>query len=160
MNAVGWLTAALALFIALILTLLPLPESLAMARPAFVPLILAYLCLSTPQRFGLLWAAALGLTLDVAHATILGQHMLSLSLLMYGVVKLRGSIVLFPAWQQALVLAPLWFAYEGLLLWIDGLAGQSIEPSWRWLAATSTSLLWPLVTAIFALLERDPHHGD
>ncbi len=158
MNPVAWPSALCALCIALILTALPLPAFLAIGRPALVPLVLTYLCLSTPSRFGILWGFGLGLVLDVTYATVLGQHALVLSLLSYTALKLRPTLLLFPAAQQMIALAPLWAAYQALLLWLDSLVGQSIDPSWRWIPALSTSLFWPLITASFALLDRPQHH--
>jgi rod shape-determining protein MreD len=154
----AWVSAILALLIALIFSTLPLPSGLAIVRPALVPMVMVYLCLSAPSRFGIVWAWCLGLVLDVSHATTLGQHALALSLLSYAALKLRPTILLFPAWQQGLFLAPLWLGYQALLLWLDGFVDQSIDPMWRWLPALSSSLLWPLVCAGFALLDRPQHH--
>lgn len=159
MASVGWIGALTALLAALILTALPLPQVLAIGRPALVPLILAYLCLSTPRRFGIFWGFSLGLVLDVTHSTALGQHALALSLLAYLLLKLRDTLQLFGAFQQMLVLAPLWAGYQGLLLWLDGHVGQSIEADWRWIPAASTALLWPLICAYFALVDRPQHHS-
>ncbi len=159
MNRVGWLSAITAILIALLFTTLPLPDTLAIARPALVPLVVVYLCLSTPTRFGIAWAWALGLVLDVTHSATLGQHALALGLLAYVALKLRGTIQLFPAWQQAFVLAPVWLAYQALLLWLDGFVGQSIDPLWRWLPAISTSVFWIPLSACFALLDRPQHHS-
>ena len=158
MSPVGWTGALAALVAALVLTTLPLPESLAIGRPAIVPLVLMYLCISTPRRFGMLWGFGLGLVLDVTHSTALGQHALALGLLCYLGLKLRDTVQLFPIWQQTVVLAPVWAAYQGLLLWLDGYVGQSIEPAWRWLPAASTALMWPLICGYFALIDRPQHH--
>lgn len=159
MTNTGWLGSGIALLLALILTSLPLPDTLAIARPAMVPLALTYLVINSPSRFGLGWAFVLGLLLDISHSTALGQHALSLALLTYLVIKLRATLLLLPAWQQAAALAPAWLAYQGLLLWLDGFVGQSIEPAWRWLPVISTGLCWLPVCALFALVERPQRHG-
>lgn len=158
MNSVGWPAALSALFLALVLTALPVPEVLAKGRPALVPLVMVYLCLSTPQRFGIFWAFALGLLLDVTYSTALGQHGLAMGVLAYVCLKLRGTIHLFPMFQQLLALIPIWAGYQGLLLWLDGVVGQSIDPSWRWIPALTTSLCWPLIAGYFALVEKPQHH--
>ncbi len=154
----GWLGSLAALSLALIVTALPLPDAMAIARPAVVPLVLVWLCIHVPSRFGIVWAWCLGLVLDVVHSTSLGQHAVALTLLSYLVIKLRGSLHLLPAWQQALVLIPGWAGYQGLLLWLDGFVGQSIDPLWRWLPVISTSLCWLPLSALFALADRPQHH--
>lgn len=159
MTVTGWFGSLLALLLALIFTTLPLPESMAIARPAMVPLVLAWLCLHVPHRFGVVWAFGLGLVLDVSHSTSLGQHALSLCLLIYLVMKLRPTMLLLPAWQQAIVLVPVWLGYQGLLLWLDSFVGQSIDPLWRWLPVISTSLCWLPLCALFALGDRPQQHG-
>lgn len=159
LQAHGWLFSSLALLLALMLTSMPLPDGMAIARPALVPLTLSYLCLHAPNRFGLGWAFLLGLLLDVSHSTTMGQHALCLCLLIYLVTKLRPTLQLMPAWQQAILLVPAWLAYQGLLLWLDGFVGQSIEPAWRWLPVLSTSLCWLPLCALFSLGDRPQHHG-
>lgn len=152
MSAPGWWGAGIALLLAFVLSALPLPEVMAVARPALVPLVLVYLCLHAPHRFGIASAWLLGLLLDVSHASLLGQHALAMSLLAYGVLKLRDTLKLIPAWQQMFVLLPLWAGYQGLLLWLDGYAGQPIEAAWRWIPVASTTLSWLPLVALFALL--------
>lgn len=159
MGRPSWMSAAIALVLALIFTSLPLPEILAIARPAAVPLVFAYLCIHGPYRYGIGLAFVLGLLLDVSHSTVLGQHALAMCLLAYAVLKLRDTLKLIPAWQQCLVLLPLWAGYQGLLLWLDGYAGQPIEAAWRWLPIFSTTLAWLPVAGSFGLLRREPRHS-
>ncbi|MGJ8668722.1 MAG: rod shape-determining protein MreD [Oceanococcus sp.] len=159
MAAAGWMRSGLALLLALIFTAMPLPEGMAIARPAMVPLVLCWLCLHVPERFGVVWAFALGLILDVAHSTSLGQHALALTLLIYLLSKLRPTLLLLPAWQQTLVLIPLWLGYQGLLLWLDGFVQQSIDPLWRWLPVISTSLCWLPLCAVLAASDRPQHQS-
>ncbi len=154
MAVTGWIGSCLALLLALIFTAMPLPESMAIARPAMVPLVLSWLCLNTPHRFGVGWAFALGLVLDVTHSTSLGQHALALTLLIYLISKLRPTLMLLPAWQQSILLIPLWLGYQGLLLWLDGYVQQSIDPLWRWLPVISTSLCWLPLCALLTASDR------
>lgn len=159
MNHIGWTAAITALLLSLLLTVIPLPETVAIGRPAFVPLVVVYLCLRDPARYGLGLAWVMGLLLDVAHSTLLGQHAIALTLATYLALKLRDTLKLFPAWQQTLLLLPIWAGYQGLLLWLDGFAQQPVEPLWRWVPVATTALGWLLLTASFALLVRRPHHS-
>ena len=155
----GWTGSALALLLALIFTAMPLPEGMAIARPAMVPLVLSWLCLHAPHRFGIAWAFALGLVLDVTHSTTLGQHALALTLLIYLLSKFRPTLLLLPAWQQSILLIPLWLGYQALLLWLDSYVQQSIDPLWRWLPVISTSLCWLPLCAVLTAREQPRQHS-
>ncbi len=143
------------LFAALVLTIVPLPETLAIGRPAFVAAVTAFWVLHRPTRFGLLAAGMIGLCLDVITPSLLGQHALALGLLAYLVLTLRDTLQMFPSWQQAVVLLPVWAAYELCLFGIDLWAGHDIAPIWRWAPVLSTALLWPLL-GLFAGAGRAP----
>ena len=60
-----------------ILSIIPLPEWLAICRPAWVPMVLIYWVLALPQRFRLSFAFVVGLLLDVLQGSLFGVHPLS-----------------------------------------------------------------------------------
>ena len=76
--------------VALLLTLLPLPEWASELRPPWVALTLLYWILAAPERVGVFWGWAMGLLLDVSIGTILGQHALSLAVMAWLMVS-QGS---------------------------------------------------------------------
>lgn len=139
------------LLFGLILTLMPLPSWVAVARPAFYPATILFWALIQPRQFGVIAAWCCGLLLDVAYGTPLGQHALAVGLAAFLVFKLKELLHTFPAWQQALTLLPIFLIYEFTLFWIDGVSGRQADALWRWLPAFSTALIWPLWGA---LLER------
>ncbi len=159
MSSGGITTILISVFTVLVLSILPLPESLSVARPAFAAMIVAYWVLNQPRRFGMLAAWLLGLFLDVVHASLLGQHALGLILVAYIIFKLRETLRMFPGWQQAVVLLPVWAIYELVLFWIDGFAGLATEPMWRWVPVLSTTLAWPILTLILHLSQSDRRHA-
>ena len=142
---------ALSFLTALMLTLAPLPSWASLLRPEWVILVLIYWCLAMPHRVGIGTAWSMGLLLDVATGTLLGQHALAFALVAYIVLKLYMRIRAFTLWQQALSVLALVFIEQMLVLWITGMTNQ---PPWRWgyLLPTLTSmLLWP---PIFLLLRN------
>jgi len=137
--------------LSLLLVLLPLPATMAMARPAFYAATVLFWSLMQPHRFGVLAAWCAGLVLDVAYGTPLGQHALALALATFVAGKCKDFLVDYPLVQQSLVLLPIFGLYEFMLFWIDGVNGRDVDPLWRWLPVFTTALAWPLWVL---LLER------
>jgi rod shape-determining protein MreD len=133
------------LLVALILDLFELPYFLAVVRPLWVPLVLCYWAMSVPQPTGLMTAWIMGLLMDVLLGSVLGQHALGLTIVVFLVLQLRSVLALFPVWQEALALTPVWLLYAFLMFWIDGATGHQADPWMRWLPVISTSAAWPLV---------------
>ncbi|MES1925811.1 rod shape-determining protein MreD [Salinisphaera sp. T31B1] len=130
--------------VGLILTLLPAPDAIAAARPAFYPATVLFWVLMQPLRFGLLTAWACGILIDVIYGTPFSEHGLALAVAAYAVVKLRELLWAFPLWQQGLLLTPVFVLYEFVLFWIDGVAGAEVDQWWRWLPIATTVLVWPV----------------
>lgn len=133
----------LALFLALLLTLAPLPVALEPLRPYWVALVLIYWSLEVQQPIPLGAVFLLGLLLDVLLASLLGLHACSLLIMVYLVRRFRPRIRFFPPWQQALAVLLLLLNDRVILLWLSVLLGEPV-PSWRyWLAPLVTTALWP-----------------
>ncbi|QHS10517.1 rod shape-determining protein MreD [Sinimarinibacterium sp. NLF-5-8] len=144
------------LLIALMLQMVQLPDLLAAARPIWPALVLAYWALREPRLSMLLPAFMLGVIQDVIFGTVLGQHALSLLVVVYLVERLRSILILFPLWQATLVLLPLWALYSFLMFWIDGMTHHQADAWLRWLPVLSTTLFWPLLYSSMELLRRPP----
>ncbi|MDO9371227.1 MAG: rod shape-determining protein MreD [Gammaproteobacteria bacterium] len=149
----GWVIA-LTLLAAFVLTLFPLPAWASLLRPEWVMLALIYWCLALPDRIGIGAAWGMGLLLDAASGTLLGQHALAFALVAYITLKLYARIRRSPLWQQALIVLALVFIEQMLVLWITGIIGQL---PWRWgyLLPTFTSMLvWPAVFLVLRHVRR------
>ena len=72
------LTIAISVMIALVLTIIPLPEWGEALRPAWVALVVFYWVLALPERFNIGWAWLTGLLLDALTGSLLGAHALVL----------------------------------------------------------------------------------
>ncbi|MDP1708554.1 MAG: rod shape-determining protein MreD [Gammaproteobacteria bacterium] len=149
----GW-AIALSLLVALMLSLVPIPTWATLVRPEWVMLVLIYWCLALPHRIGIGTAWGMGLLMDAATGTLLGQHALAFALVAYITLKLYMRLRLFTLWQQALSVLALVFIEQMLVLWITGMTHQL---PWRWdyLLPTLTSmLLWPPVFLVLRNLRR------
>ena len=154
---------AATLVVALVFQLFELPYALAVLRPLWVPLVLVYWAMAIPQPVGLLTAWIVGLSLDVLLGSVLGQHALGLTLVVFIILWLRGWLALFPIWQEAALLAVLWWLYAFVNFWIDGATGHRADPWLQWFPIATTSLCWPPIVAVMNGLRRgaasqDPLH--
>ncbi len=141
----------LSLMAALVLTMMPLPDMVAPARPYWVALVMIYWNLEAGRLRHLGQAFAIGLLLDLMTGTLLGQHALSLVIISYLTERFRNRIRFFPPWQQAAVVMALLFNDRIVQLWIIGLVDDAWPPPLWWLAPVAGLLLWPW---LFLLLDR------
>ncbi len=140
--------------VALVLTVLPLPEWAQPFRPQWYTLALIYWCVALPQRVGVGTGWFLGLIVDVLTGSPLGQHPLSLSLIAFLCVKLHLRIRVFPLWQQSLTVLTLLALEQLLSLWIRGATGYPTPPLLYWAPALVSMLLWPWVFIILRDIRR------
>ena len=129
--------------IAIVLTLLPMPHYVEFLRPYWVALVLIYWCLETQGMVSLGLAFTLGLVLDLLTGTLLGQHALSLVIIVYLVTRFRSRLRFFPPWQQALSVLALLLNDRVILLWIISLRGEPLPSAVYWLAPLVGTALWP-----------------
>ncbi|MCK5720620.1 MAG: rod shape-determining protein MreD [Thiomargarita sp.] len=87
-----------------ILTIIPLPISVASFNPAWIAMVLIYWCLYMPERVGINIAWITGIIHDVLTNALLGQHSLFLCLIAYFALKWHKQIRSFSDWQQALII--------------------------------------------------------
>ena len=132
-----------ALFVMLVLTILPLPEIMASYRPPWVLLFVLYVQFFLPQYFRVTWLFLLGLSLDVLLASVMGEHTFAL-LLTTGLASTKARRFHFfsPA-QQILFICLFTAFYELILVLIDGLLGY--HNGFLYAAATllASLLIWP-----------------
>lgn len=139
---------------ALVLQMLPLPEWAETLRPDWVALVLIYWCIAVPERVGVGIGWLLGLMLDVAHGTLLGQNALALAVVAYLSLRLHQRIRVFPLWQQAVSALLLVTLHLMLVLWVKGAVSQSAETWAYWLPALTSMLMWPPTFIILRGLRR------
>ena len=129
--------------IALVLTVMPLPDWVRDFRPQWVTLMLIYWCLALPQRIGVGTAWTLGVFEDVLTGTLLGQHALGLSVTAFLALRLHQRIRIFPLWQQSLSVFVLLLVEHLLSLWVIGATGQPTPSLWYWMPTLVGMFLWP-----------------
>lgn len=149
----GWVIA-FTFVVALMLTMLPLPDWAALFRPEWVAMVLIYWCLALPDRVGVGIGWTAGLLLDVVKGALLGQHALALALVAYLTIHLHQRIRVFPLWQQALFVLLMVALNQMLVLWVKGVIGQPPNSWLYWLPSLTSMLLWPWAFLILRDLRR------
>ena len=134
--------------VGLILSVLPLPTWLNVARPDFLVIVVLYWSIMVPRAGGLTLAFIAGLLLDASKGVVLGQHALALCLSSYIAIKLHLRVRIFPVWHQALTVFMLLVVYQFMLFWIDGMTGHEVTNFLRWLPAFTGALLWPVFAGL------------
>ncbi|MEY6432287.1 rod shape-determining protein MreD [Thioalkalicoccus limnaeus] len=148
----GVILATLA--VAMILTLLPMPDWSVPYRPPWIALTLLYWVLAVPERVGVFSAFGLGLLLDVVSANLLGQQALSLAVMAYLAEVLHRRIRLFPPLQQTLSIWMLLLVERLLFLWLLVATGQPLPPPVYWAGTVTGMLLWPWLFVVLRDLRR------
>ncbi len=96
---------ALSLIVALLVNFLP--TAAWPWLPDWVALVLVFWCVREPRHVGMGSGFVLGLAMDVADSSVLGQHALAYVLAAYAGAWLSRRILWFPVGQQALHVLPI-----------------------------------------------------
>lgn len=150
----GRLVIVTTLCIAMLLTILPMPEWARPFRPQWVTLVMLYWAIALPHRVGVGSGFVAGIILDVLTGTLLGQHALGLSVVTFVAIQLHQRIRVFPFWQQSLGILILLVMEHLLALWVTG-ATRGISPGLiYWSVPLIGALLWPWVFVTLRKVRR------
>lgn len=144
----------LSLTVALLLTIVPLPENLRLLRPDWVLLVLIYWAMALPHRIGVGIGWIMGLINDVLTGMLLGQHALAYCLVIFLTLKLHQRLRLYPLWQQAQSILVLLTLGQLILLWINGMIGRPLHSWLYWAPSVLGALLWPVLFVLLRGLRR------
>ncbi len=129
--------------VALILTLLPMPEWTGWARPAWVLMVLIYWTMTIPYQVNVGIAWTMGLILDVLTGTMLGEHALALTVVVYLTYRSHMRINMYPMIQQSFSILFFVMSYQFIIYCIQGFVGEPPLSHLYWLSSLTSMLLWP-----------------
>lgn len=138
------LTALTALFF----TILPLPPWANVLRPPFLVLAVLYWSIAAPRAGGIALGFLAGLSLDVFHGSVLGQHALALSVVTYITVREHQKIRSKPVFQQSLIVFGALMLYEFIVFAIDGWTSHPGPGAMRWVHTVTGAMVWPVANAL------------
>ena len=136
--------------VALLLGILPLPESLQALRPFWLALVVAYWLIEEPDRAGLGFAFLCGLAADLVFGTLLGEHALRLVVMAFILQRFRSQLRFFPMPQQVLAIGGLLLNDRVISAGLRLALGEPQLPWSYWWAPLVGMLLW---APIFVLLD-------
>ncbi len=139
----GTTVILITLIVALLLTIIPLPEWARPFRPQWYTLTLIYWVMALPQRVGVGSGWLLGTIVDLLTESLLGLHALGLSIIAFIVIKLHRRIRVYPLWQQSLAILLILLLEQFLIYWIIGFTGHPLPSPAYWSAPFFGTLLWP-----------------
>lgn len=149
-----YLVIHLSLIVGLVLTILPLPDWAQSYRPNWVALILIYWSMALPKKVGLWFALIVGLFIDSLQGTLLGQHALSLVIIMYLNLNLYQRIRVLSLPHQSLYVFSLLFISQLIVAWIEGIMGRSTSLESFVGAPLVGMLIWPWVFIVLRDIRR------
>lgn len=149
----GGLIIVMSVLLAMILMLMPLPDSFRFFRPELVLLTLMYWAMALPRRVGVGYAWLVGLFMDVLFGGTLGILAFAYALVIYLVLHFHLQLRQFPLWQQALSLMSLI-----LLVHVVTVVMTTRVTGWHaWLPAMVSTLLWPVIYIFLRGVRRTFH---
>ena len=146
------------LLIGLAINMLPLGRIVWL--PDVLVVLLAFWSLHQPQRVGLGLAFALGLIMDVDRSSLLGQHALASTLLVYVTGWMSRRLLWFSSPVQALHLLPVFAVVHGIQVLLRVVTG-GIFPGIEFLIApVIETMLWPVLSVLLLAPQRRAPDSD
>ena len=142
-RAIQHVPFVVSIIVALALTMMPLPRLIDAFRPDWVALMLIFWALAMPRTYSVGIAWLIGIVLDAAQGTLLGQHALALCIVVYITVKFHLQMRVFPLLQLTATVFALLALYQFLLFWINGVAGVQASAIVYWAPVLIGALIWP-----------------
>ena len=144
----------LSFVVALILSALPVPETVQWWRPEWAVLILIYWLVALPERVGLGTAWCLGILLDALEGSLLGLNALGLTIVTYVTLLSYQRIRMFTVLQQSVLLFALVALHQLISHWIKGILGLSVQNVMFLIPAFVSALIWPVIFVVLRGVRR------
>jgi rod shape-determining protein MreD len=153
----GWFIY-LSLCVALVLNLASLGRL--PGYPDWLALVLTFWCIHQPLRIGMAAAFLFGLLMDVADASVMGQHALAYVLLAFTAAGLSRRILWFPLALQALHVLPLLLGTQLVMLLVRVATGGEFPGLLYFLSSFVATLLWHPLNYVLLLPQYRPVERD
>lgn len=138
----------IAIILALVLTILPLPELFIGLRPPWILLLTLYVQYYLPEYFNVRILIIIGLMLDVLLATVIGEHSFALILVSWFANNKARRFTLFSMGQQMGLVGFFCWLYQFIIAIIDAFLG--FHPSFILTLGNAlvSALFWPWLKLI------------
>ena len=146
------------LLVALAVNLLPAGRH--PAQPDLLAVVLVFWCVHQPLKVGMAAGFVLGLAMDVADASVMGQHALAYVLLAFAAAGWSRRVLWFPLSQQALHVLPMLFGMQLVMLVTRMVSGGEFPGVLWFLSSFTATLLWYPVTYLLLMPQFRPEDKD
>jgi len=150
----GTLVIIISFAVAMLMNVMPLPESINLFKPDWVALVLVYWVMAMPDRIGVLVGWVVGLLVDVLYGTLFGIHAMSFALVAYLIQMIFHRLRLFPRWKQSINIAVVIGIHMLLGLILRGFVQPVASNYVYWLPLLGTMLFWPWVFIVMRDVRR------
>lgn len=120
-----------------------MPEWTLWARPVWVLLVLIYWAMVMPLHVGVGTAWVAGILLDLLSGTLLGEHALGFTIVIYFVSRMHIRLRMYPLLQQGLSVLVFVLIYQFVIYCTQGFIDELPTTPLYWLASLTSMLLWP-----------------
>lgn len=151
-NGRGIIAATLA--IAILFSVIPLPDWARWARPEWVAMVLIYWVIALPHRVGIGSAFLTGLILDVVEGSSLGENAFALAIVAYLALSLYQRMRMYAFWQQSGIVFVLIGLNQLLCHWVQTLTTKVVPTLLFLLPALVSALLWPTAMLLLRKIRR------
>ena len=131
--------------VGLMLTVMPLADSVEPFRPDWLALVVIFWAMQLPRTWSVGSAWIIGIVLDVSYGTLLGQHALALCVVAFATVRFHLLMRVFPLSQLSATIFALLALYQFILFWVNGVAGVSAPTITYWAPVITGTLIWPFL---------------
>lgn len=146
------------LFLALFLNMIPFGRLPLV--PDWVALVLAFWCIHQPLRIGMGSAFLLGLVMDIADSSVMGQHALAYVPLAFAAAGLSRRILWFPLAHQALHVLPMLLVAQVIMVVARMMGGGEFPGLLYFLSSFIAAGLWYPLTYVLLLPQYQPVERD
>ena len=156
----GRLPVIVTIILSIMLMVVPLPDWAEPFRPDWVALTLIYWAMMMPRTWSVGSAWIVGIVLDVAQGTILGQHALALSVIVFMTVRFHLLMRVFPMQQLTATVFATLALYQFLLFWINGVAGIDVDLVNYWGPVITGTIVWPFIVMVLRSVRLRAQHRN
>ena len=149
---------AVSLLVALLLNFLP--TSTWPWMPDWVALVLVFWSIREPRRVGMGIGFLLGLVMDVADASLLGQHALAYTVVSYVATVLSRRVLWFSLGWQALHVLPLLLIVQAVQFIVRAMPSAVLPGLSYFSGPFIGALLWVPLTFVLLLPQHQPMERD
>lgn len=135
----------IAFIVALVLSILPMPQLVSAFRPPWILLLILYIEYFIPGKFHITTLLLVGLVLDVLLSTVIGEHSFALLLVTWLASTRSRRFQFFSMMQQITLIGLYCFIYQFIISMTDALLAFNYSLLMPVASALLSMFIWPWI---------------